>query len=200
MSQPQTAFRATSTSTRHRSRRSCPSISSGRSCPTTRSPEASRRRCRSSPPGTRPAASTGTRLTACRALDSPSPEREEQPVDGDAGLDIDYDTELAKIQATANGKAPPPAAEVEVAGKVIASSRTVELLGRRFRIADKIGLMPLLKFSAFADMDVQDGRALGALYAMLRDCIHPGHPGCGECQFCAPERCGECPSCQAVTA
>ena len=121
-------------------------------------------------------------------------------MDGDAGLDIDYDTELAKIQATANGKAPPPAAEVEVAGKVIASSRTVELLGRRFRIADKIGLMPLLKFSAFADMDVQDGRALGALYAMLRDCIHPGHPGCGECQFCAPPRCGQCRSCAAVTA
>lgn len=118
----------------------------------------------------------------------------------DAGLDIDFDAEMAAIQAAGNGAAPAKRAEVEVAGKIVTSVRTVELAGRRFRIADKIGLMPLLKFSAFADVDVQDGRALGALYAMLRDCIHPGKPGCGNCQFCAPERCGECGNCQMTAA
>jgi hypothetical protein len=33
--------------------------------------------------------------------------------------------------------------------------------------------MPMLKFSAYADMEVQDPRALGAMYAMLKDCIVP---------------------------
>jgi hypothetical protein len=121
-------------------------------------------------------------------------------VSEDAGLDIDYDAELAGIQAAVAGIEPPPAAEVAVAGEIVTSVRTVELNGRRFRIADKIGLMPLLKFSAFSDVSVQDSRALGAMYAMLRDCIHPGHPACGKCSFCAPERCGECRSCQMAEA
>ena len=116
----------------------------------------------------------------------------------EAGLDIDYDAELAKIQGTVAGVEPSAPAELEVAGKIITSDRTVEFMGRPFRIADKIGLMPLLKFSAFADVNVQDPRALGALYAMLRDCIHQGNPGCGECETCAPERCGECRNCQMV--
>jgi hypothetical protein len=115
----------------------------------------------------------------------------------EAGLDIDFDKELARIQGTVAGIDHPAARVIEVAaGKVVTSDRTVELLGRHFRIADKIGLMPLLKFSAFSDVNVQDPRALGALYAMLRDCIHPGTPACGTCSFCAPPRCGECGSCQ----
>jgi hypothetical protein len=117
-------------------------------------------------------------------------------VSEDAGLDIDYDAELARLQGIAAGVEPPEPAAIEVAGKIVIAERTVELNGRRFRIADKIGLMPLLKFSAFADVAVQDGRALGALYAMLRDCIHPGTPACGKCSFCAPSRCGECGSCR----
>ena len=117
----------------------------------------------------------------------------------EAGLDIDFDGELARIQgAVAGVEQPPPAAEVVVADAIVTSDRTVEFMGKRFRIAEKIGLMPLLKFSAFADVNVQDPRALGALYAMLRDCIHPGRPGCGECEVCAPERCGECRNCQMV--
>jgi hypothetical protein len=114
-------------------------------------------------------------------------------VSEEAGLDIDFDAELAGIQGAVAGVEPPPAAEIEVAGKVVTSARTVELIGRRFRIADKIGLMPLLKFSAFADVNVQDPRALGALYAMLRDCIHPGSPGCGECEDCKAGSAQACP-------
>ena len=102
----------------------------------------------------------------------------------EAGIEIDYDAELAAIQGAAAGVDPPAKAEIVVAGEVITSDRTVEFMGKRFRIADKVGLMPLLKFSAFSDVDVGDPRALGALYAMLRDCIHPGTPGCGECEDC----------------
>jgi hypothetical protein len=111
----------------------------------------------------------------------------------EAGLDIDFDAELAGIQGSVAGVEPPQTGELEVAGKIVTDARTVEFMGKRFRITDKIGLMPLLKFSAFADVNVQDPRALGALYAMLRDCIHPGSPGCGECADCKAGSNQACP-------
>ena len=121
----------------------------------------------------------------------------------DAGLDIDYDAvdtdpasgarefarlqaerqsreqreadtadaELAAIQGAVAASVPGTTAE-PVNGKAV-PGRTVELLGKHFRLADKVGLMPMLKFSAFADMEVQDARALAAMYAMLKDVIDP---------------------------
>lgn len=96
----------------------------------------------------------------------------------EAGIDIEYDQELAHVQAVA--------AEVvsEVEVSKVDSTRTIEFMGEKFRIADKIGLMPLLKFASASDLDVNDPRALAAMYAMLRDCIHPGSPACGECDAC----------------
>lgn len=110
----------------------------------------------------------------------------------DAGLDIDFDNpvpwdqELARIQAESAEELDLPApAEVPVAeGKVVTSSRTVELAGERFRISQAIGLMPLLKFSAHSDMQTSDPGALAAMYAMLRDCIEQGSPPCGKCAAC----------------
>lgn len=113
----------------------------------------------------------------------------------DAGFDIDYDDpeavdrELARIQGAGAGTEPLPDPREEitapvVAGTVVDNKRTVEFMGRRFRIADKIGVMPLLKFSMYADVAITDMRGLAAMYAMLRDCIHPGSPGCGECESC----------------
>jgi hypothetical protein len=95
--------------------------------------------------------------------------------DDDAGIDADADAELAEIQgqvtaAPAGGDAPVVAAEVN--GKAVAA-RTVELNGKKFRLAKKVGLMPMLKFSAYADVDTQDPRALGAMYSMLKDVIDP---------------------------
>lgn len=101
----------------------------------------------------------------------------------DAGLDTDFDAELAEVQGVVAGVVPGTAVDVPANGDG-KPARTVEFLGRHFRIADKIGLMPLLKFSAFADVATNDPRALGAMYAMLRDCIYPGHPGCGQCADC----------------
>lgn len=108
----------------------------------------------------------------------------------EAGLDIDYDAELAQIQGSVAGVAVLPPAEQEpppgdpVDGEVVTDHRTVEFMGRRFRIADKIGLMPLLKFATYADVATDDPKALAAMYQMLRDCIYPGEPGCGECEDC----------------
>lgn len=109
----------------------------------------------------------------------------------DAGIEFDYDDpatfdrELARLQAETD--VPESADGQVVTGTVIGTTgdeSAVEFMGRRFRIADKIGLMPLLKFSAHAEMKTTDPKALGAMYAMLRDCIHPGTPGCGECKDC----------------
>lgn len=111
----------------------------------------------------------------------------------DLDIDIDYDDpasvdrELARIQAHAHAQAVAqeegrdPAKVIE--GSVADDGKTVEFMGRRFRIADKVGAMPLLKFSMYADMAVSDPRAMGAMYAMLRDCIRPGS-GCGDCKAC----------------
>ena len=101
----------------------------------------------------------------------------------DAGVDTDSDRELAAIQGTAAGLVPAGTANGNGNGTHDEFDR-VEFLGRQFRVADRIGVMPLLKFSAFANVGVNDPRALGAMYAMLRDCIYTGHPGCGECEDC----------------
>lgn len=73
-------------------------------------------------------------------------------------------------------------------------SSTIEFLGERFRVADKVGLMPLLKFASASTISTDDPRALAAVYEMLRDCIHPGTPGCGDCADCKADRETACKS------
>lgn len=72
--------------------------------------------------------------------------------------------ELAAVQAVMEG-----------AGVDVTSPPTVEFLGKRFRISDKVGLFPLMMFADAAEegMDTDDPRALAAIWRMLRDCIHP---------------------------
>lgn len=93
------------------------------------------------------------------------------------------DRELAQVQALA-AEAALRESDPEAKEGVIATGDHVTLLGKDFRVAERIGLMPLLKFASAADVDVQDSRALAALYALLRDCIYGGEPGCGECADC----------------
>ncbi len=51
----------------------------------------------------------------------------------------------------------------------------VEFAGERFATADKIGLMPLMRFAkvAKAGADAQDMDGLAALYDLLQQCIDP---------------------------
>ena len=51
--------------------------------------------------------------------------------------------------------------------------RSVEFLGAEFAIADKVGLMPLLRFAhaAKSGMDSADLEGMAAMYDMLQQCI-----------------------------
>ena len=125
--------------------------------------------------------------------------------DTEADYEIDWDEPLPKLSPPPPlppaFKAPPKSPDRELAvvqaraakaegGKVTEGTVTgddkVELLGKKFRIAERIGLMPLLKFASASDMTTDDPRALAAVYSMLRDCIYEGSPGCGECESCKP--------------
>src|SRR5579859_4276766 len=89
------------------------------------------------------------------------------------------DRDLAVVQARAA-----QAEGAEVSEGVVTDTGKVELLGKHFRVAEKIGLMPLLKFATAADMLSDDPQALVALYCLLKDCIYEGSPACGECADC----------------
>lgn len=73
------------------------------------------------------------------------------------------EAEAAKIQAMSEG--------------VEKDSRSFVFMEKRFRLADKVGLMPLMKFAHLASkgMDTDDDYmvAMAAIYAMIRDVIHP---------------------------
>lgn len=60
-----------------------------------------------------------------------------------------------------------------VAGEVVGDGRKVEFMGREFRMAASIGLMPLLKFAHASSkgLDSTDMEGLAALYSMIKDCI-----------------------------
>ena len=76
------------------------------------------------------------------------------------------------------------ASDIELAGQVITPGETVSLAGRPFRVAEKVGLMPLLKFSHAANLSTSDERAYVAMYQILRDVIKAADPPCGTCEGC----------------
>lgn len=92
------------------------------------------------------------------------------------------DRELAVIQGRA-AEADDPAGEVNE-GVIVETGDTITMMGKKFRVAEKVGLMPLLKFASASDMSSTDPRALSAIYDMLKDCIHPGTEACGDCPSC----------------
>lgn len=117
----------------------------------------------------------------------------------EAGLDIDFDMSPSLAPASITPAADRELAQVQgitsgvVEGSVVTDpAETVEFMGKPFRIAEKVGLMPLLKFSAAVDFDISDPRALAAMYAMLRDCIYEGTPACGQCTACKEDRESAC--------
>lgn len=80
------------------------------------------------------------------------------------------------VQAAVEGVGP-------AVGEIVGDARKVEFKGRAFRMAESIGLMPLLKFAhaQAQGIDANDMEGLVALYAVIRDCID-------ETEFAAFER------------
>lgn len=78
----------------------------------------------------------------------------------------------------------------ELTGEVISPARVITLDGTEFRVSEKVGLMPLLKFSHAANLRTDDERAYAALYEILRDVICEGEKPCGDCPGCTSD--GDC--------
>jgi len=76
------------------------------------------------------------------------------------------------------------AADPELSGEIISPTRVITLAGEDFRVAEKVGLMPLLKFSYAANLRADDERAYAAMYEILRDVILEDEPPCGTCPGC----------------
>jgi hypothetical protein len=55
------------------------------------------------------------------------------------------------------------------------SPLTVTFMGSKYRVADKVGIWPLMQFAraAEAGVSLRDAKGLAALHAMLEDVIHP---------------------------
>lgn len=70
-------------------------------------------------------------------------------------------------------KATTQTVQAAVEGVEVDDPRKVEFLGQYFLMAEKIGLMPLLKFAHASSrgLDSGDMEGLAAMYAMIYDCI-----------------------------
>ncbi len=109
---------------------------------------------------------------------------------------------LRSLAAAASDDGPVQVVQAQAEGA--STAETVEFCGATFRVAPKVGLMPLLKFAHSASKGIsdEDMDGMAAMYAMIRDCIHQGELPCGECEACTspPQRCplgGRCGYCDA---
>lgn len=64
---------------------------------------------------------------------------------------------------------------IEITPQDPPAPRTVDLFGETFELADKIGLMPLMRFAHLAKggADSNDMDALDAMYTLIRQCFTP---------------------------
>ena len=55
------------------------------------------------------------------------------------------------------------------------STESVEFFGESFHVAERVGLMPLMRFATAAQsgIDANEMEALAAMHGLLQQCIHP---------------------------
>jgi hypothetical protein len=65
--------------------------------------------------------------------------------------------------------------DVQAAVEGVPVNDRVTFLGEEYRVAEKVGLMPLMRFAHAArkGTNTDDMEGLAAIYDMLHDCIHP---------------------------
>lgn len=68
------------------------------------------------------------------------------------------------------------AREMQALAEGVEADDTVECLGKSYRLRDKVGSLPLMRYAAAAasGLDSATMEGLAAIYQMLQDCIHPG--------------------------
>jgi hypothetical protein len=97
---------------------------------------------------------------------------------GGARLMAGHDTTAQAYSGVAAASPQPQPAEdtahqLQAMSEGVVLSDRVECMGGHYRIADKVGLMPLMKFSYMSKrVDESDIEAMAAIYEMLKDCIH----------------------------
>jgi len=76
------------------------------------------------------------------------------------------------------------AAQAEFEG--MSAGEHVEFFGESYRLASKVGYLPLLKFAHYAAIgtDSASMQGMAAMYEMLQSCFERGEP-CGTCEQCA---------------
>ena len=83
------------------------------------------------------------------------------------------DRAVAKVQLSTAGE--DALNDKVVSGEVVETDGKtydyVELKGEKFRLREKVGAMAMFKWSAAAEMDTNDPKALGAIYAMIKSVI-----------------------------
>lgn len=75
----------------------------------------------------------------------------------------------------------PTTREVQAAvegAELLDATNSIEFMGRRFRLAESIGLMPLLKFAHAAKqgLNSDDMEGLSAMYLLIRSCLDRTRP------------------------
>lgn len=110
---------------------------------------------------------------------APVPGQPDTPVAGQVVTGQAYDGQapsMHQMQQRAEGV--PEVSPEDDPTKVFFRARNDKDPGRFFRMSDRIGLMPLLRFasSARGGVDQKDPRALIALYDMIGDCIDQERP------------------------
>jgi hypothetical protein len=111
-------------------------------------------------------------------LGQPQPHPQPQPLQAGAGQPPTPPSHIRLAPDTPDQPGPDPeeeAREIQALAEGITLADRVECLGKHYRIADKVGLMPLLKFAktAKSGVDSDDLDGLVAIYDMLKDCIAP---------------------------
>lgn len=102
----------------------------------------------------------------------------------------------ATIKATLEDADEQAVREVQAVSEGVELTGKAEFFGKQYRLADRVGLMPMLKFAhvAASGLGADDFEGMSAMYMLIRDVIYRGEPACGECAECQkdspdPQRC-----------
>jgi hypothetical protein len=98
----------------------------------------------------------------------------------------DVDTERESLDRDIAAAEERAVQEMQAAAEGVALTDKVEFFGEEYRLAARVGLMPMLKFAHAANRGVgaDDMEGMAALYAIIRDVVYRGEPPCGDCEAC----------------